>query len=224
MQKIKGYLEKKADRILFIASTEQVDRHGESIPIDTWDLKNFKKSPKLFVDHDAKVENIVGKAKKVWIEGKQLLFEPVFHGITELSRTVEKMVNEGILDTVSVGFMEKMAKNGDIDRELLEISFVGIPANVGAHRLKSIDEKKIRQFVGEETLDDTVSILKQEIKKLDEEIRAVKSEVGSLAHGHGREVRRIKLINARKSTKRADAIISQLNASLRNSLYREERS
>ena len=39
------------------------------------------------------------------MENRQLLFEPLFHDITDAARETKEMVEQGFLDTVSVGFM-----------------------------------------------------------------------------------------------------------------------
>lgn len=139
---LKAQLQKAADgSIEFVASDETVDRSGESIPASSWDLTNYLKSPRLLVDHDYRVESIVGIADKTRVEGKELRFVPKFHEITELAKTVAKMVIEGVLDTVSVGFMRNQDEKGNVKNELMEISFVAVPANPNARMLavKSID-------------------------------------------------------------------------------------
>lgn len=218
MEKIKAKLEKKQDRIIFVASTDRKDRHGESIPQDTWDLRNFKKAPRLLADHEARVEKIVGKAKKVWLEGKKLLFEPVFHEITKLSRTVKQMVEEGVLDTVSVGFIEHLGDEGEVTRELLEISFVAIPANVDARQLKSFEREQIEDFVSPDPMRD----IKKDILEVQKTVKGIESSIGSLSREPNRKVRKIKIITARRKVKRADAIIAKVNQSLRATLRNEE--
>lgn len=139
---IEAKLQKSGDKITFVASDETLDRAGEVVPISSWDLTNFMLNPVLLVDHDYSVEKIVGRASNIRIENKQLLFEPEFHNITELAKTVDEMVNKEILNTVSVGFIAHgPIKDGDTGRnELLEISFVAVPANPSAQRLKSLIE------------------------------------------------------------------------------------
>jgi HK97 family phage prohead protease len=146
---LSAVLKKAKDKITFVASDETLDRGGEVVPIDSWDLKNYGRNPVLLVNHDYKVENIVGKAENVRVEDKSLLFEPVFHGITQLSREVEAMVQEGILNTVSVGFMPHgPAKDGDRPtNELFEISFVPVPANPSAARLEAVMVKGLEPAV-----------------------------------------------------------------------------
>lgn len=130
--------------MVFIASDETLDRQGEVIGIDTWDLANFQKNPVLLVNHDYRVETIVGRAANVgfnMVDGNKVLtFEPEFHGLTQLSREVQMMVEQGILSTVSVGFLRRSPRDdGDTKiNELMEISFVPVPANPSAERIRSI--------------------------------------------------------------------------------------
>lgn len=151
---LKAALLKTADgKIQFVASDETVDRSGESIPADTWDLSNYLKSPRLLVDHDYRVQSIVGVAANTRVEEKKLVFEPVFHELTEMAKTVKRMVEEGVLDTVSVGFLRKQDEKGAVKNELMEISFVAVPANPNA-RMLSADElavaaKSIEGFIKE---------------------------------------------------------------------------
>jgi HK97 family phage prohead protease len=157
-QYLQAVVKKEGDRIVFVASDETLDRQGEVISLDSWDLRNFKKNPVLLVDHEYKVENIVGTAKNIKIDKdrKALTFEPNFHGITQLSQDVAKMVESGQLSTVSVGFMPVYPKKdgGKIMNELLEISFVAVPANPSASMImngmtmESL-ELSIKSFVDE---------------------------------------------------------------------------
>lgn len=143
---IEAEIQKAGDKITFVASDETLDRAGEIIPIDSWDLKHFKKNPVLLVDHDYRVENIVGLARNIRTEGKKLLFDPVFHGLTDLSNTVKTMVENKILTKVSVGFMPRRKESKDkkeekATNELLEVSFVAVPANPNATMLSAVMAK-----------------------------------------------------------------------------------
>ncbi len=142
----------KADNgeVTIVASDETLDRMGEVIPLDTWDLKNYKKNPVLLVDHDYKVSNIVGRAKNIKVDGKAMTFTPEFHGITQLAKEVEQMVLSDFAPAVSVGFMPKAPlKDGDKpSNELLEISFVSVPANPNALALamKSVKDTEVKEI------------------------------------------------------------------------------
>lgn len=172
---LQAKLVKSGNKIQFIATDETVDRQSESIPIDTWDLNNFKRNPVLLVNHDYRVESIVGLATGLSFVNKQLVFEPTFHEITQLSREVKEMVEGDILNTVSVGFMSRYPKRGQDGKavnELLEISFVPVPANPSASRIgKALenginDEEKERLESFVKSLDD----LKEEKGSIQDEI------------------------------------------------------
>lgn len=121
-----------------IASTDSVDRMGEVINQDGWDLGNFKNNPVLLWAHDDRIPRI-GTAKNLRIDkanGKSaLMFEPVFNEATELSRAI-KQIFETDGGTFSVGFMPlEMDGNTYTKAELLEISAVNVPANQDAMML-----------------------------------------------------------------------------------------
>lgn len=160
-------------RITVVASDETLDRHGEVLPVELWDISKFKDAPRMLVDHNHEVSSIVGRWENVRIRGKQLLMDAVFHDITQLAREVKEMVQQNFLDTVSVGFIfNEEDETGDKGKkqnfELIETSWVTVPANPQARvvsSLKSAIEKaseiseeeknKISKFAedGEEEVD-----------------------------------------------------------------------
>lgn len=126
-------IEKKDDRFVAVASSAKEDRHGEIVSVEGWDIKNYKKQPRILWAHDHSIPAI-GKATKVWIDGKgkgaKLMFEMVFQEVTELGRAAKKLVEDGFIDTFSVGFLPReMEGNTFTEQELLEISLVNVPAN-----------------------------------------------------------------------------------------------
>jgi len=147
----------KADngKMRIIASDETIDRSGESIPFESWDLANFSKSPRLLIDHDYSVKSIVGKAEGIELnkELRALTFEPIFHDITQAAKDTKEMVEQGFLDTVSVGFLRNQDEKGAVTNELMEVSFVAVPANANARILAVKDitgdeEKAVKEFIG----------------------------------------------------------------------------
>lgn len=116
-----------------VASTAVEDRHGEIVSVEGWDTKSFQKNPVLLWAHDH-FEPAVGKATKVWIEGTgkraKLMIEGVIHDYTDRARAVKQLVKDGIISTMSVGF-RPIEMEGDTftNQELLEVSFVNVPAN-----------------------------------------------------------------------------------------------
>ncbi|MFA6006942.1 MAG: HK97 family phage prohead protease, partial [Candidatus Paceibacterota bacterium] len=80
---------------------------------------------------------------------------PVFHDITQAAKDTKEMVEQGFLDTVSVGFLRNQDEKGVVKNELMEVSFVAVPANVNARILAVKDisadeEKAVEEFVKEE--------------------------------------------------------------------------
>ncbi len=160
-------VKQEENKITVVASDETLDRHGDVLPIENWDLSKFKSAPRMLVDHDHQVSSIVGKWENVRIEGKQLLMEANFHNITELSRAVAEMVKQAYLDTVSVGFIYHGPKQdgGHDTFELIETSWVTVPANPSAKvqaSLKSLQEKtltdeetaKVKDYLGKDLEED----------------------------------------------------------------------
>ena len=142
-----AHCEKTADgKLRIIATDETLDRSGESVPFESWDLTNFLKSPRLLIDHDYSVAAIVGKAENIEKNAqlRAIVFEPLFHDITAAARETKEMVVQDFLDTVSVGFQRKQDEKGNVVNELMEISFVAVPANPNARMLsvKEIDQKE----------------------------------------------------------------------------------
>lgn len=115
-----------------IASTDDIDRHGEVIQQDGWKLDNYKKNPVILVDHWYSVDKIVGKATDIRIEGGKMIVRGEFAD-TPRGQEVRKLYESGFLKTVSVGFipLARDEQNRDIitSAELLELSFVPVPAN-----------------------------------------------------------------------------------------------
>ena len=147
---IKAFVEKQEDgRLIAIASREEEDRMGDVITLEGWDLKNFKENPVLQFahKHDALP---VGRAENIKLENDALVFEPVFHQLTERSRVLKKMYESDppIMRAFSVGFIPLQRDEKDSHKitkqELLEISAVPVPALASALTLstKSISDEE----------------------------------------------------------------------------------
>lgn len=132
MQKIKGYLERKEGEIVGIASTSAIDRDGESIDQNGWELDNFNQNPVLMVAHDYS-EFPVGKCVEIGVRDGKLIFKAVFSQATQKAREAYELVKEGVLSAFSVGFIPKQYDPNRPElitkAELLEISLVPVPAN-----------------------------------------------------------------------------------------------
>lgn len=119
-----------------IASDQTIDRAWETILASGRDLENYMKNPIILFGHDYRdIENIVGKATRVYVENNALVVEGVFAS-TEYAQVCRTLYDEGILKTVSVGFipLQRDAEDTSIitKAELLELSFVPVPCNPNA--------------------------------------------------------------------------------------------
>lgn len=135
---IEATIEKATDgSFTAVASTNTVDRHGEIVDNNGWDLKAFKKNPVILWGHDHN-EPAIGVSKKTWIEGTgkkaQLMIQPILHDVTEKARAIKQLVDMGVIRTLSVGFRPLESPDGVTftKNELLEVSMVNVPANSDA--------------------------------------------------------------------------------------------
>jgi HK97 family phage prohead protease len=127
--------------ISFTFSDSSVDRVGDTIDAQGWRLDEFRKNPVALFGHDSSsVENIIGKASNVHVEGTRLLGDIEFMAasVNPKADAVFKMIKGGFINAVSVGFMPiewNPNKNGGISftkQSLLEISVVPVGANPNA--------------------------------------------------------------------------------------------
>lgn len=165
MQKqfIKGLVTKAEDgKYRVLASTSAIDRQGDSIDQRGWDITNFKLNPVMPWAHDYSALP-VAKATSIEVTTKGLEAEFEFAPAegNPMAQQVKVLYDQGYLNAVSVGFIPKERKGAIISKaELLEISFVPVPANQEALRLscKAID--------GNSDLDESLKqILKQTLEK-----------------------------------------------------------
>ena len=154
-REIEALTEKVGEKLIAIASTETKDRVGDMVKVDGWDLKNFKKNPVLLFAHKYD-EPPVGYAKNIHVENNKLVFEPVFHEITQLAREIKAMFmsEPAIMKAWSVGFIPLAYDESDshiiAKQELLEISAVPVPANAEALMIaaKSYSPKDEKEIMG----------------------------------------------------------------------------
>ena len=158
-----------ADQHLFVMSDATVDRVGDVIEPDGWDLTGFKTGSKSFnpialFNHRA--DNVVGSWADVEVKGGALVgrFVPAAPGTSALADSVRKLVKQGILRAVSVGFepIEKELLNEKADKDwgpfrfkrqaLLECSIVSVPANpnaVALARSLNLSSDTVAEIFGE---------------------------------------------------------------------------
>lgn len=171
---IKG--EEKSDKTFrVVASTEATDRSGEIIRLKGWDWSNYMNNPVIIANHIYKIENIVGKATTIKAEGGKLIIEGVFSKMNPLGILLADLYDEGMVKTVSVGFIpkERDANNRSVitKAELLELSFVAVPCNPEA---LSLDQKELMQKGIEAGI---LQLEKKEEPEQKSELEAFKAEI-----------------------------------------------
>jgi HK97 family phage prohead protease len=126
------------DPLEFVMSDGSVDRMGDVIEPEGWQLDRFRRNPVALFGHDAAFP--IGKWRDVGVRRGQLtgtldLMEPV----SERLREIHAAVTGGVLRAVSVGFHsdkhEPLGKGGGLrftEAELVECSLVSVPANPNA--------------------------------------------------------------------------------------------
>lgn len=187
----KAQIKEKADgEFTAIASSEIEDRQGEIVKQAGWNLKNFKNNPVLLYMHDH--TKPIGKATRIWIDKtgtKPLLkFKGFISDATDELKGYKKLVEDGILNSFSVGFRPLEMDGNEITKsELFEISLVSVPANPEARLLamKSLedagfDSRVINKVIGEES---EVTELKAEVEQLKKTLDEVKEQAESAVKG-----------------------------------------
>ena len=172
--------------IEMIGSTESLDRDGESIALDAWDLKMFKKNPVILPQHNYS-RPAIGKAKDVRIKDGALVFKIEFpeDGVNPEADTYRKLYKAGFMNASSVGFIPKTWEDGDGKKtpfrkftkvELLELSLVSVPSNptalMTAKAKGLVNDEELKAIGLEVKSDDPNMLLNDNHMKMHEEIRA----------------------------------------------------
>lgn len=131
---------KDADGLSIVMSSANQDRQGDTINQTGWRLDSFKSNPVLLWGHDS-FSPPVGRVKATALEDGKLKakgIEWVPREVSEFAWSVSQLVELGFVKSVSVGFRPlkwTYREDGGVDfteQELLELSFVTLPANVDA--------------------------------------------------------------------------------------------
>jgi HK97 family phage prohead protease len=140
----------------FIASTDAVDSHGDVIDQGSWILNDYQANPIVLYGHNSR-DLPIGKATSVGVVGGKLMATIKFAtaDANPMAEQVWKLINEGILKAVSVGFQPTDGRYEVRDGNevfvwrspiLKEISVVPVPANPEAlARMKSTFAERSKQ-------------------------------------------------------------------------------
>lgn len=150
-----------------IISTGDIDRAGESIDPKGWDLAFYKNNPVVLWAHDylnlpvGMTESVEQKDGKLIAKGK---FAPA--EANPFAQQVRKLYDSGFVRTASVGFIEKERTDNNITKaELLEWSFVPVPANPFALSTLSKAGIDTEAFITKGLIVPVKEDLKEELKK-----------------------------------------------------------
>ncbi len=136
----------------FVISTDEVDRHGDVILAQGWQLDAYRNNPVFLWAHDY-ARPVIGRAVEVWQEPHRLLAKMKF-APTEFAQEVAMLYRTGYQKGVSVGFKplryeeRRHEKTGSflgirfLEQELLETSAVPVPANRNALR-RALDQAPV---------------------------------------------------------------------------------
>lgn len=187
--KCQATIEKQSDgSFIAIASTNSIDRHGEVVDNNGWDLKAFKKNPVILWGHNHD-EPAIGVSKKTWVEGTgkkaKLMIQPLLHDVTERAKAIKTLVEMGVIKTLSVGFKPLESPDGVTftKNELLEVSMVNVPANADAMAMAykglknaGFDEEVIKDVgVPIESMEvlDKLATLEETVDNLEQQVKAL---------------------------------------------------
>lgn len=169
-----------------VASTSIVDRQGDSINQEGWDLDNFIANPVIPWAHDY-WQPPVARAIEIGVVAGNLQFtyQAPPKGLYEFADTIWDLYRNGFMFAFSVGFIPTESE-GDWQNgfnftscELLEISAVVVPANPQAlalaYKMGTIDEKQTKQLIAK-----TESALTSLRKAMEEEVEEEKSIINNI--------------------------------------------
>ena len=145
-----------------IVTTDDVDRSGDSVNIDGWELGPYLKNPVVLWSHDYHGLP-VGVTMSLKKEGNGLVAEGFFapEEANPHAQHVRKLYDLGMVNTASVGFIPKEFDPKDdtkiLKQELLEWSFVPVPANSEALNLLKEYGQDIEKWCGTKEVGDLIS-------------------------------------------------------------------
>lgn len=127
-----------------VGTTENLDRYQEVIKLDGWDTERYMQNPVILWGHDH--SKLIGMTTSIEVTDGKMIFNGKF-APTEEGQEKRRLYDQGFLRATSVGFIEKEREGNLITKaELLELSFVSVPANPYALSLafeKGISEQEL---------------------------------------------------------------------------------
>lgn len=163
----------------FIISTQSIDRDGDTINVEGWDVRNFNKNPVLPWAHIYN-QPPVGRSLAVWRNNNALNSNAIFTSkeLYPFGHMVGKMFEQKFLNAVSVGFdpikfsFAESNERFGIDfeeQELLEYSPVPVPSNPDAliqARSAGIDLSPMVEWTEQMIDEGSIIISREKLEKL----------------------------------------------------------
>ena len=135
---VKFVVDAKADatdstgKFRMIISTPEMDRQGEIVSQEGYVLENYLKNPVVLLNHDYYNGLPVGVTDSIVRDSDGNTIAEGRFAPTEEAQELRKYYDAGFPIAASVGFIPIDGENGTITKaELLEWSFVKVPANAG---------------------------------------------------------------------------------------------
>lgn len=138
-----------AKRVTAVISTGDVARDGAIIEPGGWDFSNYDRNPVVLWMHDADTMPFARTVERMATD-KELIARAEFDTDDPMGETVFRKISNGYINATSVRWLPKrweMRKRGEddeeeevmvfLEQELLEWSFVTIPADPGALILRA---------------------------------------------------------------------------------------
>lgn len=132
-----------------VMSTSTLDRDKDTLNAQGCIYDTYLKNGVVLKDHRWYVDSIVAKCIEIRIEVNRVIGVVEFpeEGLIPEADKIYKMIKAGLINAVSVGYLMKKYMRNDFggldisEWEILEVSFVAIPANPEANISgKSMDE------------------------------------------------------------------------------------
>lgn len=178
----------------FVLSTESIDRDFEIMKISGMDIKSFKEAPRMFFNHNM-FDKPIGKWLNIRKDGKVLKADAWLHEETEESREIKRLIDVGVINTASIGFMSiKRSKKEPPDElrevmkdywrdsivihdksEIYEASIVTVPSN-----REAIMERSQKAFDAGKLSHHALQFLEKILKNKGDEMKQPETKAGSV--------------------------------------------
>lgn len=144
VKQIKEASDEDSGTFRMVISTDDVDRHGEIVVQEGISLERYLENPVVLWGHDS-YSHPVGITQKLFLESDGTRRKTIAEGKfapTEEGQILRKLYDAKILNTSSIGFIPTEYEGNKITKcELLEWSFVCIPANPFAQAVRTLGFK-----------------------------------------------------------------------------------